>query len=428
MRQKGTLPLDSSTPMPFNGGKRPAVMMNNYPTTCGTPDSADSSGNGQPHTHSSYQDTLAEKAKRRPHRKSRFGCKNCKIRRVKCDERKPECTNCRHRQIRCNFVTNPTPSPSHTLSAEPIASPDEASPVSSDLSLAEIELMYHWTTSTAKTLSAHDVGAVFWQTNVTELGLTHHYVLHLIFAITALHLAYCRPARYDEYTAKANQHYAKAILVVTSELSQLNQRNCDAVLLSVQLISFIGWARGPQPGEFLAFGASQRSEWLMMFRGIRTTMESLDYDAFTKSHTPQMRMRGKLPQHTIHLAFEQPLADLRDYIQYASSPSRLASNLSALELLLECYGNRYNGTDSEYHTVFGWLFKMEDEFLDAMQRGDAIPLVLYAYFVVLLNDLERFWYMKGWTTHVLSGIWGKLSDEDKGHLRWPNRIVGWIPP
>jgi hypothetical protein len=307
-------------------------------------------------------------------------------------------------------------------------SPNEASPVSNDLSLGEIELMYHWTTSTVKTLSAHDAGAKFWQTSVTEIGLTHHHVLHLVFTITALHLAHCRPARHSEYTTKANQHYAKALPMVTSELSHINQRNCDAVLVSAELISLIGWARGPQPGEFLAFGANERSEWLIMFRGIRYTMESLNYDSFTKSYAPQMRARGKPLQYGTRPAFEQPLADLRHYIEYASSPSHLASNLYALELLLECYGNRYNGIDNEYSIVFTWLFKMEEDFLEAMQRHDAVPLVLYAHFTVLINDMERFWYMKGWTTHVISGIWGLLKDEDKIQLRWPIEIVGWITP
>jgi hypothetical protein len=288
--------------------------------------------------------------------------------------------------------------------------------------------MYYWTTSTVKTLSAHDAGVIFWQTNATEIALMHQYLLHLIFAITALHLADCRPTRHDEYTTKANQHYAKALPVVTSELSNLNKGNCDAVLLSVQLLCMIGWARGPQPGEFLAFGRNERSEWLTMFRGIRTTMESLDYNAFTKSHTPQMCAKSKLSRQTTRLAFEKPLANLHDFVQYASPPSCLVSNLCALELLIECYKTHYDEIDSDYHIAFTWLFKIDKDFLDAMQAGDAVPLVLYAHFTVLMNDMEGLWYMKGWTTHVLSGIWKVLKGEHKIYIRWPIGIVGWIPP
>lgn len=71
---------------------------------------------------------------------------------------------------------------------------------------------------------------------------------------------------------------------------------------------------------------------------------------------------------------------------------------------------------------------MREEFLEAMQRHDAVPLVLYAHFVVLMHELDGFWYMKGWATHVLGGIWEVLRDEDRRCVRWPCAVVGWVPP
>lgn len=41
--------------------------------------------------------------KRKPHRKSRSGCRNCKLRRVKCDETRPACHNCISQFVRCNY-------------------------------------------------------------------------------------------------------------------------------------------------------------------------------------------------------------------------------------------------------------------------------------------------------------------------------------
>lgn len=46
---------------------------------------------------------------KRPHRKSRMGCRNCKTRKVKCDEKKPSCRNCTLRKESCNY---PAQSPS----------------------------------------------------------------------------------------------------------------------------------------------------------------------------------------------------------------------------------------------------------------------------------------------------------------------------
>jgi hypothetical protein len=289
--------------------------------------------------------------------------------------------------------------------------------------------MYHWTTSTCMTLSHQNAGATFWRTSVTEVSFSHDFVLHLLLAVTALHLAYCRPARHDEYTTLADYHYGAALPSVTSELSHISQENCDAVLLSVQLICFITWARRPQPGEYLAFGENGRSEWLIMFRGVRTTRESLEDGAFTRSLAPNLRTKtGPLRELRPPPAFNEPLAELLSYIKTNSTPSELECNLYSHKVLEECYHNRYCGVDGEYHVVFAWLYKMTDGFLEALQRHDAVPLVLYAHFAVLMNDMEAFWYMRGWTAHVLNGIWGILRDEDRVWIRWPMAIVGYIPP
>ncbi|KAH6713862.1 hypothetical protein BKA61DRAFT_606686 [Leptodontidium sp. MPI-SDFR-AT-0119] len=42
-------------------------------------------------------------ATRRPHRKSRLGCKRCKVRRMKCDETHPICMNCSKHDLECDF-------------------------------------------------------------------------------------------------------------------------------------------------------------------------------------------------------------------------------------------------------------------------------------------------------------------------------------
>ncbi|KAK9491605.1 hypothetical protein V1508DRAFT_421398 [Lipomyces doorenjongii] len=49
--------------------------------------------------------TTVRPSKRRPHRKSRTGCRTCKKRRVKCDEVHPRCGNCSHLGLTCSFQT-----------------------------------------------------------------------------------------------------------------------------------------------------------------------------------------------------------------------------------------------------------------------------------------------------------------------------------
>lgn len=223
---------------------------------------------------------------------------------------------------------------------------------------------------------------------MTQLGFVHHYILHLIFAFTAFHLAYSRPERREEYVALADRHYDIALSTVTSELANINSENCHAVCMSVQLICCICWARGPQSGEYLAFGESGRSEWLIMFRGIRTTrmIRNTEYLQVTVPERP-------LPQYKDGPEFEKAIADLRDWIEHVSSSDTIRiSNLQAVDLLVECFRGRYGGIDSELLLVFAFLYKSSDEFLTRLQQYDPIPLIVYAYFTVLLRDMERLWY------------------------------------
>jgi hypothetical protein len=278
-------------------------------------------------------------------------------------------------------------------------------------------------------LSAWPAGAARIQSITEEIAFKNEHVLHLTFAFTALHLATCRPDRREAYIATANHHYERGLALITPAIATISPNNCDAVLQSVQLICFVSWARGPQAGEYLAFGKHGRSEWLVMFRGIRTTLETVRSEDFAKTHAPAVRSKGRLlPPTDGPLGYEKQLEELREHVEFVSEAIDRDDNVQSVDVLQEMYSNRYGGKDGEYHVVFGWLYRMSENFLDRLQQCDPLPLIIYAHFVVLMNDLERFWYMKGWTHHVMSGIFEALPTEDKQYIRWPIASVGWIAP
>ena len=55
-----------------------------------------------PHSSSSSADERPIRTIR-AHTKSRLGCRNCKLRRVKCDESKPQCNRCTSFGVACNY-------------------------------------------------------------------------------------------------------------------------------------------------------------------------------------------------------------------------------------------------------------------------------------------------------------------------------------
>jgi len=339
---------------------------------------------------------------------------------AQCDEGKPQCQNCKRRNVRCDYTTrNPVPSPDSGSSL----------PDSEDLRLSEIELTYYWSTTTSQSLSAWPSGGAVWQTLMEDIALGHRHVLHLMLCLTALHLARCRPSRQEEYATTADHHYERALASVTHDMANISTENCDAILVSAQLICFVSWARGPQPGEYLAFGSHGRSDWLIMFRGIRTTLESFGREKFTKTHAPATRSKGRpLPPLNEPEGYLFQLAELHEHVAATSLSDESAENVRAVHVLKECYDNRYGGIDGEYHVVFAWLYKMHEDFLDRLDQRDAIPLIIFAHFVVLMQEMESFWYMKGWTHHVMGGISEALAREHIAWIRWPMARVGWIAP
>lgn len=157
--------------------------------------------------------------------------------------------------------------------------------------------------------------------------------------------------------------------------------------------------------------------------------ESSNEKSFMKAEEPAHRiMTQPLPSVDKPFEYEKQLQELREHIAFASEPSVREDDLQAIDVLTELYTNRYEGIDGEYHVVFSWLYCMRDAFLERLQERDSIPLYIFAHFVVLMHDMERFWYMRGWTHHVMSGIFKVLPVEHRVWIRWPMASVGWIAP
>src|SRR5271156_6658675 len=100
---------------------------------------------------------------RRQHTKSRHGCVQCKLRRVKCCAQTPICSNCQRRGENCSFLSTFQPlKASNTASY--LSSPALTSvpitggtlngvPNALGLDLQTLELMHHYSTFVCFTLS-----------------------------------------------------------------------------------------------------------------------------------------------------------------------------------------------------------------------------------------------------------------------------------
>ncbi|CDM29123.1 Aflatoxin biosynthesis regulatory protein [Penicillium roqueforti FM164] len=205
---------------------------------------------------------------RRPHRKSRHGCMECKRRRVKCDETRPICTNCTKRHSECEYgsstsllwanedPTAPSLGSDSGQSGDPVrglrsslspsagagtadsfgvlgqhGSENAAISAGSPLNLNDLELMMQWCNTTFRTLSRNEHTDPIWRYIVPEEALLHPFLMHGILALSSLHLARTGPelTRRASYLNRAVAHQNQALALFRELLGDVKESNAKAM-------------------------------------------------------------------------------------------------------------------------------------------------------------------------------------------------------
>ncbi|KAL2012225.1 hypothetical protein VTN00DRAFT_4943 [Thermoascus crustaceus] len=391
------------------------------------------------------------KVSRRSHQKSRLGCRNCKRRRVKCDEVKPNCGNCLRHSIDCDYNLNPesssttpsteeevtstSPNDSYTFisSFQPNFTPpkrgrssrllstqqqDEPNPQLRQavakkpfqFTATDMALFHHFITS-------KDLGASrnHMQNQLSQLGFTFHYVLRLVLAFSGFHLALHSAdhsflgSRADFY-AVAERHYEIAVREVTAAIPHLDTTTSPALYASSIFIFICSLAKGPQPGEYLAYRDDGGPGCLSLFMGLRSILErcratlSVDFSSIHAADPEDMTSQPEEPffhgEELVSQAYGDHLAQVRHLISATFPDSGLGYTdySQVLDRLYYCYDVVFGATsrlpESQlWPQIFGWLYTLPDLFLADVQQRRPVALVVFAFFTVLLKRLDLAWFI-----------------------------------
>ncbi|KAJ6036400.1 hypothetical protein N7540_000679 [Penicillium herquei] len=395
----------------------------------------------------------------------------------KCDEKRPSCLNCINHDVECSFTSNessaqstqteasdnasearPRPrrfrpyhystgelqqtfklskpkdqqaSPSKVSTGTQCDIPDEKSET---ISSNDLKLFHHFTISTFATMrvSEHDPHNL-WQKHLPEWGIEFPPILHLILALSALHLGYEQPSLRDKYIQEADNHFTFGIRSVRAIISQLNAENCQRIYISAVLICFIYFGRGPRVGEYLVFSNTGPAEWIVLMQGVKLVLNSHHEKVFSGLLEPQGEevvyeltpaMRSELHEHTVHLQAVQRFVGEQNIDETERSMYNSAIT-DLFEITRKVY-ERVSGGKSGValmDSVIGWLYRRPEEFILRLQQKNSYEMVILAYWAVLLKYMESTWFMEGWSRHVLSGVEGSLNGDCRPWIEWPLRKV-----
>lgn len=270
-------------------------------------------------------------AHRRHHKKSRFGCRECKRRRIKvfskspllhwivinvlqCDESRPICTNCKTNLQECVYEapakravrTNDRPSshsPAAALSygtSNSFASPSGLvfTPESSTssiwqnstfsvaptppsigpsvafdptLNMRHMELVNHFILHTAPSMAGrHFVGATYFSI-MWNAALANTYLMYEVLALSALHISCTRIGSEQVYyrdEAAALQN--RALALFSSATAEITAENCSATLMFASLLGLHALADTVSSHETNSDGFLDKFvTYLNLHRGVR---------------------------------------------------------------------------------------------------------------------------------------------------------------
>ncbi|PKY00601.1 C6 zinc finger domain protein [Aspergillus campestris IBT 28561] len=389
-------------------------------------------------------------AVRRPHRKSRHGCAECKRRRVKCDETRPTCSNCSKRQTECEYEsassllwTNEerlpqprsassdleglaqldshlTPDNSFDILGR-LGGDDRASQSPASLNLSDLELMMQWCNSTHQTLSRNTRTESIWRFRVPEEALSHTFLMHGILALSALHIARTRDdQRHESYVRTAVAHQHQALTFFRQLLNNITEDNAKAMFsfAGIVVVYTFGFPQTPDPADpwscvdgllqvlLLARGVqqllNQATSW------IRSTDwdELLQFDPYDPSPPDDARAviqrLSKLnrdcgaqdPTHSISL-YENVIENLADMM------AAVSSGLTSVPVAAR------------------WAIKLRPEFVDLAREHRPFPLVILVHYCAVLHRLKYDWCFDQWDERVPKAIWKILDDSWRVHIREP---------
>ncbi|KAI1813383.1 hypothetical protein GGS20DRAFT_481097 [Poronia punctata] len=220
-------------------------------------------------------------------RRSRFGCRNCKLRKLKCDEAKPQCKRCKSYGVLCNFVPGVSdlqlvagaaatgkPPILHGRGAQP------RSPITSAVWTADASTSYQLNTRCqdfiTRYLGRSLVGprdATTTQVNrkLLELAFTHPFLMHASLAVALTYDRYLNRSSNCRRTVEECFHLSESTVLLNKRLENpIKTEDKDAIWGTAAALALVTFASPdastPEQAWPLKSSPNTDLEWLPMVR------------------------------------------------------------------------------------------------------------------------------------------------------------------
>ncbi|KAI4645545.1 uncharacterized protein J4E78_009458 [Alternaria triticimaculans] len=380
-------------------------------------------------------------AKRKTHTKSRKGCFQCKQRHTKCNEARPRCGNCVRLDIHCHFPAIPdsySGSPQHSPGvSSPFvdthhAESPEASPASSELPLADLRLLHHWTKACAKSLHPNPATrSVVWQNEFIELGFDYPFLLRGFLALSAVHQASLLPPNERQsLLLQADSHISRALDTYRKNLETPNvELAIPMFMLSSIILTYnFGSAQLERPEDPIR----ALHHCFMLLQGIKVVViphwdQIKDSSVF--AHMTDMASPEALDALDTLAREENPqeilrLKELTELLLDSQDKEACATAIDALNATWLRFRHISPDRD-EYSLLFLWPARLETHFFDLLAAHNPVTCIITTHFAAMLAQCRPVWWVVKWPQWLLAACEHLLAATPDllKWLDWPQQII-----
>ncbi|KAL2133598.1 hypothetical protein VTI74DRAFT_2073 [Chaetomium olivicolor] len=375
---------------------------------------------------------------KRPHRKSRAGCRNCKARKVKCDESRPSCRTCTARKETCVYLpvtrraspssttaatTTTTTSkdlvsstaPSSPIHPQPLFIPASQDPLS-------MRLLWFYTTATYASFSTGGLRQrnvdVVLKVNVVQHAFANPFLMNCLLGLAAMHANHLgvttlgvSPQQEIHYRARAFETYRLAV-------ERADPATFPALLASSLLLCGLSTHvfRGDeaQPLGIL--------DWMVLWKGIGTIVEVTKLPQLFRSGIAQLLFRPDVDLDASARCLPGYLLFMVASIKDGDEDAALVQvYYKALQFLGSLYLELGNGfSQLLLLRVATFLTFLPKEFIDAAREKRPPALVILAHYLVFVRfRTKSCWWMDGIGDHEILNIARFLGKQWEHLMRVP---------
>ncbi|KAF2848589.1 hypothetical protein T440DRAFT_470186 [Plenodomus tracheiphilus IPT5] len=402
--------------------------------------------------------------KRKAHRKSRTGCSTCKRRRIKCDEVKPSCSHCVRHEVSCVYPQDgqgssalaqtpgsnqstprpavPSNAPTH-VTTQLTTGPFQPSSSQSSFELGDMALLHHWSLKTSLSIVNCPQQSHLWQMIFPQIAFRHSYMMHGILSLAALHLTYLYPPDRQMYLHRATHHHTLALSGFREDINRITPSNADGLFGTATLLffhAFLTFGKAYNDNDEMATSSNRTSrilgiEWIPLTRGIQAVLTPT-YAHVKKgplSSTLDLKHWAEIdpdenpgPDDVYLLRIRETWADDENASVYDETLHllRRAGAWVAHFESLDAKSQSAWGHNRDWSAPFIWLSMAPERFLTLQRQRQPVALLVFAYFGILLQRLDRYWWTEGCGRSIIVVIDDILGPFWSTWMEWPMHVVG----